>query len=52
MNNIKNQKGSTFDSFLEEEGLLEYAEEKAAKKVVEYTSDRKMQKDEDENNRN
>ena len=44
MNN--KHEGSTFDSFLEEEGILEEVEEMAAKKLVAYELDKQMKKEE------
>lgn len=42
---MNKHKGSTFDSFLEEEGLLENTEAIAIKRVIIYELEKKMKKD-------
>ena len=42
---MKKHKGSTFDSFLEEEGILESTEAVAVKRVIAFELEKKMKKD-------
>jgi predicted XRE-type DNA-binding protein len=42
---MKKHKGSTLDSFLEEEGILESTEAVAIKRVIAYELEKKMKKD-------
>ena len=42
---MKKHRGSTLDSFLEEEGILESTEAVAVKRVIAYELEKKMKKD-------